>query len=100
MKVSTNYSNFYKYFAFDQIFLNFLKMSIQETITGNNIRKKISINFILNFLYVCVNSCKDVYVNSFFPRTARLWNSLTVECFPLIYDLNGFESKINRHLLL
>ena len=26
---------------------------------------------------------KDVYVNSFFPRTARLWNSLPIECFPL-----------------
>ena len=26
---------------------------------------------------------KDGYVNSFFPRTARLWNSLPIECFPL-----------------
>ena len=32
----------------------------------------------------------DVYVNSFFPLTARLWNPLAIECFPLIYDLNGF----------
>ena len=30
--------------------------------------------------------CKDVYVNSFFPRTARLWNSLPIDCFPLTYD--------------
>ena len=42
---------------------------------------------------------KDVYVNSFFPRTARLWNSLPIECFPLTYDLNDFKSRINRHLL-
>ena len=42
---------------------------------------------------------KDVYVNSFFPRTARLWNSLPMECFPLTYNLNGFKSRINRHLL-
>ena len=42
---------------------------------------------------------KDVYVNSFFPRTAGLWNSLPVECFPLTYDLNGFKARINRHLL-
>ena len=42
---------------------------------------------------------KDVYVNSFFPRTAKLWNSLPIECFPLTYDLNGFKSRINRHLL-
>ena len=42
---------------------------------------------------------KDVYVNSFFPRTAELWNSLPIECFPLTYDLSGFTSRINRHLL-
>ena len=36
---------------------------------------------------------------SFFPRTARRWNSLPTECFPLTYDLNGFKSRINRHLL-
>ena len=40
--------------------------------------------------------CKDVYVNSFFPRTARLWNSLPIECFPLTYELSGFKSRINR----
>ena len=42
---------------------------------------------------------KDGYVNSFFPRTARLWNSLPIECFPLTYDLSGFKSRINRYLL-
>ena len=42
---------------------------------------------------------KDVYVNSFFPRTARLWNYLPIECVPLTYDLSGFKSRINRHLL-
>ena len=40
---------------------------------------------------------KDVYVNSVFPRTARLWNSLPIKCFPLTYDLNGFKSRINRY---
>ena len=34
---------------------------------------------------------KDSYVNSFFPRTARLWHSLPIECFPLTYDLSGFN---------
>ena len=42
---------------------------------------------------------KDVYINSFFPRTARLWNSLPAECFPLTNDLNSFKSVVNRHLL-
>ena len=37
---------------------------------------------------------RDVYVNSIFPRTARLYNSLPIECFPL----NQFKSRINRHL--
>ena len=49
---------------------------------------------------VTIPGCyKDVYVKSFFPRTARLWNSLPIECFPLTYDLSGFKSRINRYLL-
>ena len=43
--------------------------------------------------------CKDVYANSFFPCTARPRNSLSIECFPLTYDLSGFKSRINSHLL-
>ena len=42
---------------------------------------------------------KDAYVNSFFHRTAGLWNMLPIKCFPLMYALNGFKSRINRHLL-
>ena len=42
---------------------------------------------------------KDVYVSSFFPHTARLWNSLPINYFPLTYNLNGFKCRINRHLL-
>ena len=42
---------------------------------------------------------KDVYVNSFFPRAARPWNSLPMECFPLTYDLSGCQSRINRYIL-
>ena len=42
---------------------------------------------------------KDLYVNSFFPRTARLWNSLPIDCIHLAYYLNGFKFRINRHLL-
>ena len=43
--------------------------------------------------------CKDIYVSSFFSHTARFWNSLPIECFPLTYDLNGFKYRINGHLL-
>ena len=42
---------------------------------------------------------KDVYVSSFFTCTARLWNALLKECFPLTYDLSGYKSRLNRHLL-
>ena len=34
-------------------------------------------------------------VNSFFPCTARLWNSLPIECFPLTC---GFKARVNRNL--
>ena len=41
----------------------------------------------------------SVYVNSFFPCTATLWNYLSIEWFPLTCNLNGFKSRINRYLL-
>ena len=34
-----------------------------------------------------------------FSWTARIWNSLSIESFPLTYDLNGFKSRTNRYLL-
>ena len=43
---------------------------------------------------------EDVYVNCFFRRTATLWNFLPIECFLMTYDLNGFRSRSNRHLLI
>ena len=52
-----------------------------------------------NFSVTIPTCYKDLYVNIFFPRTAKLWNSLPIECFPLTYDACGFKSRINRHLL-
>ena len=52
-----------------------------------------------NFSVTIPRCYKDVYVNSFFPHKARLWNSLPIECFPLTYELSGFKSRINRNLL-
>ena len=47
----------------------------------------------LHDFFVTIPRCyKYVYVNSFFPRTARPWNSLSIECFPLTYYLSGFKS--------
>ena len=53
----------------------------------------------LNDFSVTIPRCyKGVYVNSFFPCTARVWDYLPIECFPLTYDLSGFKSRIKRHL--
>ena len=53
-----------------------------------------------DFSVIIPRCYKDVYVNSSFPCAAKLWNSLPIECFPLTYDLSGFKSRINRHLLI
>ena len=52
-----------------------------------------------DFSVIIPRCYKDIDVNSFFPPTARLWNSLPIECFPLTYDLSGFKSRINRYFL-
>ena len=50
-----------------------------------------------NFSVTIPRCYKDI--TSFFLPTARPWNSLPFECFPLTYTLNGFKSRINRLLL-
>ena len=37
---------------------------------------------------------QDVYVNRFFPRTPKLWNSLPAECFSLTDYLNDFKGCV------
>ena len=41
---------------------------------------------------------KDVFVNSFFPCTSKLRNSLPAECSSLTDDLNGFKCRVDNHL--
>ena len=66
----------------------------------------------LHDFFVTTPRCyKNVYVSSFFPCTAKLWNSLPIQCFPLTYDvflwpvmfsflhLNCFKFRINRQFL-
>ena len=52
-----------------------------------------------NDLHDYCATIKVVYVNSFFPRTARLRNSLSAEWFPMTYNLNGL-SRVDRNLFL
>ena len=40
------------------------------------------------------------YSNSFFPRTASLWNSLPGACFSASYNLDCFKRNINSYLQL
>ena len=54
---------------------------------------------LLDFSVTICRCYKNVYANSSFPRTARLWDSLPIECFPLTFNLNGLKSRVNRHLL-
>ena len=51
--------------------------------------------FLSPFVDVIVMSMSNVL----FPCTARLCNSLPIECFPLTYNLKSPKSRIDRHLL-
>ena len=55
-------------------------------------------NRLHDFVVTVPRYSKEVYANSFFPRTAKLWNSLSTECFPLTYNLNAFKANVNRYL--
>ena len=48
-------------------------------------------NRLHNFTVTILGCFNDVSVSSFFPYTARLWNFLPAECFPLTYYRNGFK---------
>ena len=41
---------------------------------------------------------KKFHSNSFFHRTASMWNTLPPESFPVIYDLDRFKLNINKCL--
>lgn len=46
---------------------------------------------------VSVPRCRtEVYKSSFFPRTAVLWNKLSLRSFPLSFDLQRFKVNVNR----
>ena len=53
----------------------------------------------INDLENYANKLHDfLYVNSSLLRTAGLWNFLPAKCFPLNYDLNGFNYRVNSHM--
>ena len=91
----TSLSYFYRYY-FSRCSLELDELSPFPYSRGRSTRYSDRLH---DFSVTIPRCYKDVYVNSFFPRTAKLWNSLPIECFPLTYDLSGFKSRINRHLL-
>ena len=48
---------------------------------------------------VTIPRCYKDFCVHYFLEQLDSWNSFPVECFPLTYDLSGFESIIKRHLL-
>ena len=54
-----------------------------------------SINFTVSIRRYCIEVC----ANNFFPRTMSIWNSLPVDCYPLIIHLSYFKGNVSRHLI-
>ena len=88
-------SLFYRYF-FDRCFSELAQLVPLTFFQGRSTRYSDRLH---DFSVTIPRCYKDVFVNSFFPRTARLWNSVPIECFSLTYNLSGFKSRINRRLL-
>ena len=88
-------SLFYRYY-FGRCSLGLAQLVQLPFIRGRSTRYSDRLH---DFPVVIPRCYKNVYVNSFFPCTTKLWNSLPIECFSLTYDLSGFKSRINRHLL-
>ena len=59
---------------------------------------RFSVNVHPHFLEVNT-SVQNFHMQSFFPRTATLWNSLPSHCFPEHYNLASFKRRVNKSLL-
>ena len=50
------------------------------------------------FVFHCAVNCTMHYrENSFFARTASLWNDLPADVFPVCYDIDKFKSNVHKH---
>ena len=80
-------SLFYRYY-FGRYFSELVKLVPRPF---SRVRSSRYSDRLFDFPVTIPRCCKDVYVNNFFPGTARSWNSLPRECFPLTYNLNGLS---------
>ena len=62
-------------------------------------RKTTHSDRLCHFPVIIPGCCKDDHVNSFFPATFGLCNSVPTEHFSLIYDLNDHKFRFNGTLL-
>ena len=92
----TTISLFYRYY----VGICFSKLTELLPLPNSRVRSTRSSNTLLDFSVTIPRCYKNVYANSFFPRTAKLWNSLPTECFSLTYDLNYFKSRLSRLFFL
>ena len=52
---------------------------------------------LLDFSVTIPRCYKDIYSNSFFPHTAKLWNSLPIQCFSLTQAWRGRKKQARGH---
>ena len=55
-------------------------------------------NKLHDFVVTVPRYSKEVYANSFLPRTPKLLDLLSTEYFPLTSNLNVFKAGVNRYL--
>lgn len=63
---------------------------------------KRSASFVTRFRYFnseIVKSNPNFYSNSYFSRTSRLWNCILASSFCVNYDIQKWNSNVNRHFL-
>ena len=91
----TSLSLFYRYY-FGRCSSELLQLVLLPLCWGRSTRYSDRLH---DFCITIPTCYKNVYVNSFFPRTTRIWNFLPMERFPLTNDLAGLKSRTNMHLL-
>ena len=79
-----------KYFSKNKVYLKLAQLVL---LLYSQERNTCYSNRLHNFFFTIPRCYKDVYVNSFFPCTGRIWNCMHIKFFPFTCDLNGFKSN-------
>ena len=93
-----SWSHFYRYY-FGICSSELHQMLSPPYFLGSSVRHPDRLH---DFLVTIATYYKDVCANSFLPPPVILWKSLqkwSIEFFSLTCDLDGFKSRLSRHLL-